>query len=340
MVFGSLTNVDRRKLVKRRITYLGVAWKLWKDSKSKAPDMAFGRRLRYLLKGHNPLEGAWYDQVHGSLDGCVSKFDRETTLSLLNGDHSYLLSSKLVFGFLLKGAGFPHPEIYGYTSQGRWHFPDGGEGRLREVLASGKRAVVKPITGSLGSHIEFIRAFAELDKKYPEDMLVSSYVEQAGYSAMIYPGSLNTIRILTVVRENGPPRVLAASHRFGGSESGGVDNFSAGGMAARIDLDSGIMDRAVRVGRNNEVVWSDVHPDTRATIKGAQVEHWEAVKAQVVELCRTFPFLRYVGWDIAVTEAGPVIIEGNNRPGPVLFQMYQPLLKDERTREFFADHAS
>lgn len=340
MVFGSLTNVAQRKLVKRKIAYVGIAWQMWKDSKAKAPNITFGPRLRYLLKGHNPVEAAWYEQVHGSLDGCVSKFDRETRLSLLNGDHSHLLSSKLVFGNLLKGAGFPNPEIFGFTCQGSWYFPKDGEQRLRETLASGKRAVVKPITGSLGGDVSFIRDSFELDRKYPEDMLVTAYVEQAGYAAAIYPGSLNTIRILTIVPEKEPPRILAASHRFGGSQSRGVDNFSAGGMIARVDLDTGIMDRGVMIDRNNKVVWSDVHPDTEAPIKGTQVEHWEAVKALVVELCRTFPFLRYVGWDIAVTDAGPVIIEGNNRPGPVLFQMYEPLLKDERTREFFAQHAA
>lgn len=339
MVLGSLTNVAKRKLLKRRVGYLGVAWRLWKDSRLKMPNMSAGLRARYLLKGHNPLEAAWYEQVHGSLDGCVSKFNRETKLSLLNGDHSYLLSSKLVFGFLLKGMGFPHPEIFGYTSSGIWHFPTNGKDRLREVLASGESAVVKPITGSLGNSIEFIRDIAELDKMYPEDVLVTAYVKQANYSAAIYPGSLNTIRILTIVPNNESPRVIAASHRFGGSASRGVDNFSAGGMIARIDLDTGIMDRGVSVDANNKVLWSESHPDTKESIKGVKVEHWEAVKALVIDLCTTFPFLRYVGWDVAVTEAGPVIIEGNNRPGPVLFQMYEPLLKDERTREFFARHA-
>jgi hypothetical protein len=338
MVLGSLTDVAKRKLVKRQISYVGIAWRLWKESKPKAPDMSFSQRLSYVLRGHNPLEAEWYEQLHGSLDGCVSKFDRETTLSLLNGDHSYLLSSKLVFGFAMKGAGFPHPEIYGYTSQGAWHFPDGAEQRLRHVLATGGCAVVKPITGSLGNSIDFIRDMSELDKRYPEDMLVSAFVQQAPYAATIYPGSLNTIRILTVTPPGEPPRVIAASHRFGGSASRGVDNFSAGGLISRIDLDSGRLDEGLWVDGSNKVLRTDVHPDTGARITGTTVAQWESVKRQVLELCRTFPFLRYVGWDVAVTDAGPVIIEGNNRPGPVLFQMYEPLLKGERTRDFYAKH--
>lgn len=35
----------------------------------------------------------------------------------------------------------------------------------------------------------------------------------------------------------------------------------------------------------------------------------------VLEACRVFPSVRYVGWDVAITSNGPLIIEGNPGPG-------------------------
>jgi glutathione synthase/RimK-type ligase-like ATP-grasp enzyme len=54
-----------------------------------------------------------------------------------------------------------------------------------------------------------------------------------------------------------------------------------------------------------------VHPDTGNVIEGFRIPMW----AEVVELLergqRSLPDLRTLGWDIAVTDDGPLIVETN-----------------------------
>lgn len=302
------------------------------------PGMPMGRRLRHIIRGYHPLEASWYEQVRGSTEGCVSNYHRETGFTGLNGEHGYLLGNKLVFAHVMNNAGFPHPRVFGFTHRGTWHWLGDGRSGLAEALASGGRAVVKPVNGRKGASIEFIAEISALDVPRPEDVLVSAFVQQADYAARIFPGSLNTIRVLTVVTDGGAPLVAATVHRFGSSATRGVDNFSAGGMVARVHLETGVLDKAVWIGHRNRLVWSREHPDTRAPIEAVQVPHWEELKRLALGMCAELPFLKYVGWDIAVTDQGPVVIEGNAHPSLRFFQLYEPMLGDGRLRPFFAAH--
>jgi hypothetical protein len=140
--------------------------------------------------------------------------------------------------------------------------------------------------------------------------------------------------------DTGEPFVAFASHRFGTDRSRPVDNFGAGGLSAGIDLATGVLDRGLsRVrsadGRRNEIRWIDEHPDSGARITGTKIPHWEQVLDGVLHAAAALPGSRYVAWDLAVTQDGVSVIEGNNR-GDVLVQLHGPLLLDERTRKVFA----
>ncbi|HVF83982.1 MAG TPA: hypothetical protein VM913_07410 [Sphingomicrobium sp.] len=63
----------------------------------RKPSLSTLKRLRYTLKGHDPVEASWYEQTYGSLDGCASRFDGGTFLSVLNERHKHRLKHKLAF---------------------------------------------------------------------------------------------------------------------------------------------------------------------------------------------------------------------------------------------------
>jgi len=48
----------------------------------------------------------------------------------------------------------------------------------------------------------------------------------------------------------------------------------------------------------------------------------DQVKELVVRAALKYPGTRYVGWDVAITPEGPVLIEGNDRPGTDLPQTF------------------
>jgi len=57
------------------------------------------------------------------------------------------------------------------------------------------------------------------------------------------------------------------------------------------------------------------HPVTGVAITGFQVPLYNEVLELVDRLARRVPAFPYIGWDIAITPSGPVVIEGNHNSG-------------------------
>jgi glutathione synthase/RimK-type ligase-like ATP-grasp enzyme len=58
-----------------------------------------------------------------------------------------------------------------------------------------------------------------------------------------------------------------------------------------------------------------VHPMTGERIEGFQLPFWKESVELALRAHETLPTIALVGWDIALTAEGPVIIEGNSTPG-------------------------
>jgi Sugar-transfer associated ATP-grasp len=93
-----------------------------------------------------------------------------------------------------------------------------------------------------------------------------------------------------------------------------VDNFHAGGIAAQVDLDSGVVGRATDLGLQRDTQWFDDHPTTGARIAGRRIPMWQDVLDVARRAHRAFGDQIIVGWDVAVLEVGPQLIEGNKGP--------------------------
>jgi hypothetical protein len=131
----------------------------------------------------------------------------------------------------------------------------------------------------------------------------------------IYPHAVNTFRFNTEC-VNGNVTILHTLMRMG---SGGeqVDNASSGGMYIKVDKDTGLLgDYAFMSDRSIH----QTHPDTGFIFKGARIEAWPQVKAFALAAAKKFREMRYLGWDIALTNDGLSVIEVNHHPG---FNMVQ-----------------
>jgi hypothetical protein len=83
----------------------------------------------------------------------------------------------------------------------------------------------------------------------------------------------------------------------------------------------------------------DQHPDTGAQITGVTVPEWGQVRDLSLELMNAFPEMSHVGWDLAVSDRGVQIIEGNgNMPALDLFQFHGTFLEDPRLIEYYTSH--
>ena len=152
-------------------------------------------------------------------------------------------------------------------------------------------------------------------------------------------GALPTIRVLTCRNLDGDPEVMAAVLRMSIGGNRTVDNFHAGGIAALLDLDSGALSNASNLGSDARLGWLSAHPDTRAQIEGHLVPFWPEVKMLAIAAHRHFRDRVIVGWDIAVLDDGPMLIEGNGNPDLDILQRFMRRgLREHRFGALIAQH--
>lgn len=146
--------------------------------------------------------------------------------------------------------------------------------------------------------------------------LSEEFVRQHEAVSKLYPLSVNTYRIVTVLTD-GVPHIVYAFVRIG---NGGrfVDNINAGGMAAPINIDTGIIEYPAFDKDSN---YFETHPYTSCAIKGYQLPQWDKAVQTVLKAATKVKEVGYVGWDVAATKDGVVLIEGNPFPGHDILQM-------------------
>ena len=168
------------------------------------------------------------------------------------------------------------------------------------------------ISKHLATSIDDYEAFrAQLleNKQY----LVETFLTQHPVMASLSPTSVNSLRMITFF-DGTDVHVMEAVLRMGNGAD--VDNYGRGGMYTVIDEKTGIAHYGAFDKYANTFT---VHPISGTSIVGFQVPLYDEVLATLDTVSRVVPQIPYVGWDVAIGEHGPVIIEGNYNTG--VFQM-------------------
>ena len=122
--------------------------------------------------------------------------------------------------------------------------------------------------------------------------------------------SVNTMRIMTF-NDHGKSRIIWMGLRVGNGINS-IDNFHAKGMAVNIDINTGkLVGNAIDKNLNEY----EEHPFTHVKFDGFQIPCFEEAKKMVLEASLRSDKILVVGWDVAISDKGPVIIEGNRLPG-------------------------
>ncbi|WP_121742558.1 sugar-transfer associated ATP-grasp domain-containing protein [Natronorubrum halophilum] len=192
------------------------------------------------------------------------------------------------------------------------------------------------VNGDEYTEAELRSLVADLD-----EYLVCEFVAQSSFSAVLYPSTPNTLRIITMYDEAaGEPFVAAAIQRIGTTRSAPLDNFTQGGLSAKIDLETGELGPGAQPPEGDRVGWHSTHPDTGTPVEGVRIPGWDRIRAGVLEMADACSFLPYIGWDVIVTgdDGEFSVIEANSYPGLKSIQVHGPLLTDDRVREFYERH--
>ena len=200
--------------------------------------------------------------------------------------------------------------------------PDTDAAALGAFLQGETQLIGKPLEGSSGQGIvkytakDWSAGPAAFKKTLLEAGIgiLEEVVQQHPEMARLCPTSVNTCRIATLLGDK-KQGIVYAFLRIGNGKV--MDNVDCGGMAARIDLDSGML---LTMGADKQGNTYTTHPKTGAVILGFRIPFWEEAKAMCMEAAQKVPQMRFVAWDVAITPDGPTFIEGNSFPSHAIPQ--------------------
>lgn len=168
-----------------------------------------------------------------------------------------------------------------------------GNGDAELVLFNGERKVLSSVLGS-------------------KPLIFEGVVSQTKAFADFNESSVNTVRCMTTLYPDGSARLIAAFFKIGRSGKC-VDNAGSGGnVDACVDVETGEILRAIEFNGFHAIREIDCHPDNGNRINGVVIPGWESIKKQVCAFQKAFPYCKAAGWDIAITDDGPVVIEVND----------------------------
>ena len=161
---------------------------------------------------------------------------------------------------------------------------------------------------------------AIFEEVHTEKRIAEECIVQHDEMQRLCPESVNGIRLVCLYW-NDEFHLLYGICRMGAGKGNIADNFSQGGLAVSVDTESGKFNTNA-VDKEGDVY--EEHPMSGVHFLGFQVPFWNEV-VSLAEDCSKHALktagLGYVGWDIAITENGPIVIEGNNRPGINMIQL-------------------
>ncbi|SLN52505.1 hypothetical protein ROA7450_02640 [Roseovarius albus] len=152
--------------------------------------------------------------------------------------------------------------------------------------------------------------------KPSQGWVVQVKVEQHPDMGRFNESSLNTLRIGTYITKpqngtgNAPEVLLDYACLRVGRAGANSDNWSTGGVMIRIDLETGRLGRG-RFAPEYGGAFLEEHPDNNLHFSGLVLPYWDEAKQLCLRLAKALPSVRSVGWDVAITKEGPLIIEGN-----------------------------
>ncbi len=178
--------------------------------------------------------------------------------------------------------------------------------------------IAKVIDGDGGKGVNkfTVSLIEDMDALYLELLknkmyIIEETVKQHEKMASLNPSSINTIRVYTLF--NSEKKMVYAPFAFVRVGRGGfVDNYHSGGMTSKIDIPTGKILYPC-ADRNNDVY--EVHPITGVSFVGFEIPMWEEVIDMCIRAAMKIKQIGYVGWDVALTPDGPLLIEGNAYPG-------------------------
>lgn len=240
-----------------------------------------------------------------------------------------LLRDKYMFYKYMSKNSLPVPEVFGVIKNGKLYSSDLNNISI-EKWKNEKDYFVKDVDGECASFVKHISTYKELEKILPNmnkgTYILQKAIHQSEQMKKINSGSINTLRIITV-KSGEKIKVLSSLLRVGTNVTGNVDNWAAGGLAIGIQ-DNGYL-KKYGFYKPGHGMKTAIHPDSKIIFEEYKVPMLEEAYKLAIKAHKFFYNVGAIGWDIAITEDGPIFVEGNDNFEITLMQACDRPLKKE-----------
>ena len=172
--------------------------------------------------------------------------------------------------------------------------------------------VLKKVNGELvlnGENIDF----SQIKEKLSSDKLyiVQKGIIQTKQLSSINSSSVNTLRI--VAQKDGDRMKLKTCNLRMGRSGKEVDNNGQRGMSVQVDMKDGQLAETATARIGGGTFYK--HPDSGVVFKDIKIEKWDEILEKTEVLASKLIDFKNIGLDVAITDAGPILVEFNFRYG-------------------------
>lgn len=188
---------------------------------------------------------------------------------------------------------------------------------FQSFVAAHPRFVKKNVNKACGEGVELIdlNATGKTEKEIFETFLsegkviLEEVINQSEITAAFNQSSVNTIRCVTLKNKKG----ISIPYTFMkiGRSGSFIDNGRAGGLLAGIDPKTG---RLLKDAVDEYGFRYIQHPDSQVTFKDYQLPEWDSMREICKTMAKELPSVGMIGWDMAHTQHGWIVVEGNISP--------------------------
>jgi hypothetical protein len=301
-----------------------VPWRAWRVQRRYGLSRSWRRRAVAIAHAGfaDPNDIALFRIEHAAQLGTYIRRYEDAALNKLINPRGWTsdcaLADKHRFAERCAAASLPHPATIAVCRRG-----------VTQVLGEpgGRELVAKPVDGEGGSGVRMLGPIADAAAlvatlsapRYARDVtVVQPQIKVHPALQDIALGALPTARIVTMRNEQDVPEVVSATFRCPTDPLARVDNMKAGGLIATVALDSGRLGVGCLGYGGGDFIH---HPVTGAALRGRELPDWQRARALAMRAhAEAFADYVLIGWDVALTADGPVLIEGNGKPGVLMPQ--------------------
>lgn len=259
-----------------------------------------------------------------------------------NWEMAHYLDNKTLYSQLFSD--FNQPKTITYRQNGFWFDSDSqiiSKEKAIDLIHSVTKCFLKKATESMGGKNIYVlgnnsttEEISDIISGVSGDIIVQEGLTQSSTLSKINQSSVNTLRLMTLLRKDGSVKLCSTSLRMG-INGASVDNASSGGITVGVNL-NGVLNNIAYAANGSKY---ETHPTSGIKFSDIRIPNYDKVVSAVKMAAVKRPHFRLLSWDIALDENDqPILIEANLCDGELDFhQLNNGPIFGEETEEILAE---